>query len=470
MLWRWLFIVPNLLVVAIAMSIDPSAWENVHYYRNVDLSMPYVKESNLITAKNTGDKPSDLYFFTVNDGFDAIHDISYAGVTMVELNLELQPFEVRDGIYAVKFPYPVAPGSTVEFKFRYAYANVLSPLPQSIALDDKQKLLIEMNKLVFSAYKTQEYSLALTGLTKGQEMKLQLNKEVNATMDFPELKGQVDKENNALTYGPIVHEIPSFSVIPMGMWYDHNRPLLRVVKLDRLFWLPASDIDVVQTEEYYELTNDGALLKNGFSRAEWLKLRQAKSEHFGLSQFTFGEDPKIPFNNHYVTDKVGVVSTHMKTQGHLLVQPRFPLFGGWNYNFTLGWNNRLENLVHKDSSDDNLWIASFTLLNDLKETYYQDVALNFYLPEGAELVDVAAPMLPYEKIVLHELSYLDVADGHVKVTLKFKNLHSEILLVKVILKYRYTSASYWTKVNKIASFVFAGLASYYALGVIQRSV
>lgn len=451
-----------------ADSIDSTIWENTHYYRNVKLDGPYVKEFDLIEAKNTSPEPQDTYVFTVNDGFDSVPEISYLGITVVDLNLELYPFKLADGIYAIKFTVPISPGSTVEFKARYIYTNTLIPFPEKINLHETQSLLLKLNKFAYSPYVISDYSLAFTGISKAQEMQLQLE-NVTVSPNLPHLAGRVESE--ALIYGPVLARIQPYAVVPMGLSYVHNRPLTRVINLERSFWLPGSGVDVVLTEEYYELTNNGAQLKSGFSRGDWMKGRyDLIREHFALSQLEFPENPAAKFEDYYITDKVGKVSSHHPAQGHIIMQPRFPLFGGWKYNFTLGWNNKMENLVHSLHDEKDVYIAKFPLLNGLRDIYYDDVYLNFYLPEGSEFIAFHAPILSESVTVGSEASYLDVSDGHVKVTAHFRNLYDNMSQFEVYVKYRYSSSSYRYKLLKIAGFVFTGLASYYGLGLLNLSI
>ncbi|KAM9900936.1 hypothetical protein OXX79_004832 [Metschnikowia pulcherrima] len=471
MLWPWLCIYAALSALAAVSQfhIDPSAWQNTRYYRTLDLSRSYVKEHALIEITNVSPQPQDLYVLPVNDGFDAISTVSHHAVLLADRRETALVVELNEGIYAVKLPYPIAPGSSAELNAVFVYTDPVAPFPAKIALEDRQQLLLKLNKFCYSPYVTKEYSLTFTGLSKGQEM--ELIDAQSATPNLPEIKARVEKESRSLTYGPVQATIPPYSVHPMGLLYDHNTPLIHAVHLERSFWLPASDVDVVQTEEYYELINKGAELKKGYSRGDWMKGRyDMVKDHHALSQLHFAMDEKAPFYDYYVTDKVGMVSTHDVTHGHLVVQPRFPLFGGWRYNFTLGWHNSLETFVRRVADEEETYVASFPLLNSLKDIHYDNVRINFFLPENAEFVNASALSPPGKVSVGHELSYLDVADGHVKVTLEFKNLIDGLAETNVLIKYRYSAASYWRKVSKIAAFVFTGLMSYYALGLVDLSI
>ncbi|KAI5968475.1 OST1 [Candida theae] len=451
-------------------------WENLHYTRSIDLNRGYVKETDLIDIKNIASAPQSDYYYTINDGFNSVGNISYIDVVPIDSAIDIGLEEiVPSQVYKLKLPAPVAPGSNIELEVNFVYANKLEPIPKKIKLDEVQQLLYKTNKFPFSPYFTKDYTLVLTGMTKGQEMQLALDDlpDVVESQNTPDLKPRVDKDT--LKYGPLVHDIEPFTLKPMGLMYDHNRPMTKVLNLNRSIWIPASDINRVSIEEYYEITNTGAELSSGFSRLEWLKGKyEATRNHWALSHL------EIPLKNrnlddYYYTDKVGVVSSSKNIANFLILQPRFPLFGNWHYNFTLGWSENLDLFLHKSSSSSsssaaaaaaNEYILKFPLLNTVRDATYDDVYIDFYLPEGAEF-DHVDSLLPYESVAVdYELSYLDVSKGHVKVTVHFKNLFDDLHKLDLFLTYRYNRTNLWVKVGKIAGFVFVGLVSYYLLNIL----
>lgn len=458
--------------VAESFTIDNSLWDNVRYYRSIDVSKAFVREVALVEIINKADTPQDLYVFPANDGYDAIDTVSYFMAYDEERSRDLHPIKLTEGVYAIKMPAPIAPGSTFTFKVVYVYTNTLEAVPKKIGLDDTQQLLLKFNKFCYSPYPTHQYSLTFAGLSKGLEYDLQLDHYDSPNIaELPEVNGRIEEESQVLTYGPIDTTLAPYTVKPLGLWYEHNRPLARVLNLERNFWLPALDIGVVLTEDYYELYNNGAALNLGFSRADWIKGRyEFAKEHFSLVRLLFPKNDETPFENFYFTDKVGLVSTFMDTETDLMFLPRFPLFGGWKYNFTMGWNNAIEPFVRKVHNETDVYIARFPVLNRLDDITYDNVTINVYLPENAEFLNATSHLEEKSITVGTELSYLDVSDGHVKVSLHYTNLFDDQALSYVYVKYRYSAQSYWSKVNKIAGFVFVGLMSFYALGQVDLSI
>lgn len=447
------------LLVAQCLDIDGTIWEHESYLRTLDLSRSYVKETCIIEAVNVDNKPHSEYFFTLNDGFNATGDISVMSVSLEDLPLVVDAQEIEAGVYKIEFPAPIAPRSRVNFKVRYVYVNLLDPVPKSFEMSEVQTLLLKLNKFVYSPYVTNRYTLTFTGILKGQEMLLEyLSGMSEITINPPELEARI--EGQSLVYGPLLSVVSPYTLVPMGLLYEHNRPLASVTNLERSLWIPASGIKDIAIEEYYELTNRAAKLQGGFLRLEWMKGRfEATINHWALSTLQFLAPESSDFRDYYYTDLVGVVSTHKRAHNSLVLQPRFPIFGGWKYNFTLGWNDDLSKYVHKTAEDDT-FIARFPLLNTLRDTTYQNVTLNFYLPEEAEFLGVASAV-NYQNIVIgEEASYLDVYKGHVKVSLNYQNLFDDLSRVDVLIKYKYTPFSYWRKITKIWLAITFGLVPF----------
>lgn len=477
MVWSITALYAALLATAAAFSlqdIDGSLWTNKQYQRTIDVSRSYVKEANIIEIENTGSAPQADYYFTLNDGLGFINGLSALSVQVGPQKLTVVPDTVTDSAtnesaYHIELPVALSPRSSIQVFVNYIYIGGAEPLLAKISMQDTQQVLLKLNKFAYSPYSTENYSLHFTGLTKGQEMALLAEFERVTDVDTSNFIPLVD--GKALVYGPFEHTLEPFTVVPMGLHFDHNRPITRVHHLNRSVWVPLSHVEQLPIEEYYELTNLGAELDKGFSRADWMIGRyDAIRNHWALSHLEFPLEGGEQFNDYYYTDKVGVVSLHKIVQNHLLLQPRFPLFGGWKYNFTLGWNSDALAHVRKLKDEEDTYILRVPLLNTLRDALYNDTYLSFYLPEGSEFVNISSA-IPFESLdVSSELSYLDVDKGHVKVTAHFSNLIDALSKVDVFVVYKYPPSSYTWRLIKILGFVFVGLLSYYALGLVDISI
>lgn len=468
-------VISYVVAFAAALDVDPDSWFNDQYTRTVELSKSYVRESILLSIKNTAIAPQDTYYFYLCDGFDFVKDLALISAVLIKNREPLDIVAVNDGeatddrLFKITLPYPVSPQSNVDINVQYNYMNSVRPFPEKIELNDIQKLLLKTNKFPYSAYATKDYQLAFGGVGKSEEMDLHLSDNSAITKGLPALEGRV--ESNMLVYGPLFSTVGPKTISPMGLLYTHMKSVPKVTRLDRSVWIPGLDVVQLPVEEYFELTNDGAALASGFSRFDFMKGRYGQDKnHFSLLQLEFPFTDSNTYSDYYYTDLVGKVDTHQIIQDHLVIQPRYPLFGGWKYNFTIGWNQKVTDSIHRIIDEEDTYIMLFPIVNGLKDVTYDTVYLSFYLPEGAEFVNVSSP-IPFDNLeVSSDLSYFDVAKGHTKITLTFTNVIDAVTNLNVFIQYKYASSSFAWKILKISGFVFAALTSYFLLGRLDLSV
>ena len=90
--------------------------------------------------------------------------------------------------------------------------------------------------------------------------------------------------------------------------------------------------------------------------------------------------------NAYYTDIIGNVSTSRfrpakrREDANLEITPRYPVYGGWNYTFRLGWNVNLYRVERVSASERVLKIP---LLEGPENIEYEKVDINIILPEGS---------------------------------------------------------------------------------------
>ena len=91
----------------------------------------------------------------------------------------------------------------------------------------------------------------------------------------------------------------------------------------------------------------------------------------------------------YYTDVVGNVSTSRfrtnKREALLEAKPRYPVFGGWKYPFTIGWNSDAKNFLRKTQAGG--YVLNVPFMEGPKQAEgveYKEVNIQVLLPEGAE--------------------------------------------------------------------------------------
>lgn len=198
-------------------------------------------------------------------------------------------------------------------------------------------------------------------------------------------KGKTEKDGNKVIYGTY-GEKPAGATAPAQVRIEFTKPVVHVGTLER-------DIEVshwggnVAFEERYELFHLGASLKSQFNRAKWAQLQFFRPNSFAL------KDLRLPLQpgsvDPYFTDTIGNVTTSNFRSGSrealLELKPRYPLFGGWKYPFTVGWNSNADNLLKTTANGG--YVLKVPFLEGPKQAEgieYGKVSVRVLLPEGAE--------------------------------------------------------------------------------------
>lgn len=438
-------------------------WENTEVKKSIDVGKSYVKEKNDVTIKNIYNEPLSQYIFgvpkTVKKDISLIIAI-YENLNGKKTILQPKPAPVHDDdlvYYELSLPYPIAPGSDFSFMISMIVTNQMVPYPEMVAMTADQRIKLSTNAYPLSPYDTLEYTLDIFRAPSV----VQLSSE-----EFPIA---LEKHESGTSVSFKASEvIEGNTMFDLTFTFVKNAPLPFVNYLQRDLWVSHWS-NKLQLEEYYEVTNHAAKLDSGFSRGKYLAEGVGMKAHHSISalRIPFDQTKTIQDGSIYYVDKVGNVSTSQFYPEELIIRPRYPLFGGWNYNFTIGWNYDLSQFLRQENNE---YILTAHILDGISDTTYDEVSFSVYLPEGAEIIDYALPFNIDAPQVTHEFSYLDVESGHVKITFKFENLIDEMKNLVIILRYRYTTYNMIEKPLKAALYIFMALMGLYVLKKIDLSI
>lgn len=456
------------LIGTFAQGILPSGWENIKLTRELDLQHTFTVESFQLTIKNIADKPLKQYFIPIPKQLrDQLSTItaSLSKNTDALLNCYVSNTlnTLEDGTVlsygVVELPTPLQPGKEIDIVARIFYNIAGIPYPSKIKIGEVQQLYFSTNRLPLSPYSTLEGRLLVK--TKSDV------KEDNKPED-QFLQGTFNDDTNTLEFGPW-YDIKPYTVSNVDLIYKHVPALKEVINLQRDIWV-AHWASTIQFEEYYELTNKGVGLTDGFSRLEFMKRSQLAQ--FGMIPWIHILEMSLPeqATEHFCTDKVGMVSTTDVVGDTFYIKPRFPIFGGWFYNFTIGWTNPLNQFLQRYENDDETFLLTVPILNGPQDTVYDNVNVTIYLPEGAELLDAGSPVSYKSISTAHEHSYFDMKEGHVKLTFEFKNLFTDIGKADLLVKYRYSKAALYKKPLSIAAYFFSALMGFFVIRSLNLSI
>lgn len=221
-----------------------------------------------------------------------------------------------------------------------------------------------------------------------------------------------------------------YQISPMLIHSVNNKPFSKFTSMIKE--IEVSHWGMISVEEVYELKNTGATLKGGFSRFDYQNKRYGESPSFrGLKAVLPAESTNI-----YYRDQIGNISTsdlRFKTDSvEMDVLTRFPMFGGWQTQFYIGYSIPTENALSIDA-DSNRYSLKMDFFSSFLDVWVEDLELKVVLPEGCTDIRVNVPY-EVEQSWTTRFTYLDSAlnGGRPVLKLKARNLvpqHSKQIVV-----------------------------------------
>lgn len=280
--------------------------------------------------------------------------------------------------YRIKLSEPLKAGEEKTLAISYYYTQAYRPLPASLAQEDPQYLIHSFSAYCPSAYVT-------------TKQKTEVKTPSSTIPDYTKLPGSGDvaefpqKQGSKLTYGPF-DEKPAGAEHPATVRFEFTKPVIHISDLER-------DIEVshwggnIAFEERYTLYHRGANLSSLFSRVKWQQQQYYNPNTFAIKDLTF----PLPVGSAdvYYYDVIGNVSTSRfrsnSKEALLVTKPRYPIFGGWKYPFTVGWNADAKNFLRQVTGGG--YVLNVPFLQGPKQPEgieYENTVVRVILPEGAE--------------------------------------------------------------------------------------
>ncbi|EPS37859.1 hypothetical protein H072_8424 [Dactylellina haptotyla CBS 200.50] len=442
----------------------PQVYKNTNLLRTIDASKAYIKETVAVIIENTSDKPQTDYYLPFSvPGSSAV---SYVECKDKKENTPCKAEAVDDNsdyplkYYKITLPKTLQPKDQITLSITAGLTGALEPIPAVIGQSDKQFLSYTGDKYVPSPY-----------LTEKQKTKFRA-----ANGEIPEYTvyggKDVEKSGYTITYGPY-DDIPAQNSdddrITFTVRFEFTNPVVYMEKLER-------DIEVshwgnnLAIEERYWMTNNGAKLRDQFSRLSWATTSYYNPPTAAIKTLLF--PLRGGSKDAYYTDEVGNVSTSRfrsdSREAVLDIKPRFPIFGGWNYSFVIGWNNDLPGYLRKGKGDS--YILKVPLLQGpTASTSYGTVEVRLILPEGATDIKYDSPVpIHKEERFLHK-TFMDTL-GRTTVKLTIDNMVDDLKNRDIIVTYNYSAMAAFRKPLTVLVSVFSLYAVSAVLGKIDLSI
>lgn len=390
----------------------------VNAERRVDLTSHIVRTYLTLKVENLGDSPaSEILLSFPPEQADHLAVVKAAAVSGKKKKTSYLPLEVKladhpDGpngakYYSIYLLKSLSKGESVSIEVLYVLTHSLAPFPVEISQSDSQLVYFHDSAIILSPYLIkQQVTFIKTPSTKIES--------------FTSME-PTDHAGAQIKYGPY-EERPPYSYFPIIVHFENNNAFAVVEDLVRE--IEISHWGSIQITEHYTLKHAGARHKGVFSRVDY----QSRPSQSGVSSFK-NLLAELPPRVHsvYYRDSIGnISSSRLRTNANakkseLLIEPRYPLFGGWKATFVIGYVVPLNDFLYESSNGDRYLNYSFG--SPLAETVVDKFTIKVVLPEGSKNPSAVVPF-PIEQRLEKKYSYLDVV-GRTVVVLEKKNVVPE---------------------------------------------
>ncbi|KAB2096371.1 hypothetical protein ES319_A01G103900v1 [Gossypium barbadense] len=328
-------------------------------------------------------------------------------VSVVSFPIDVvKPEDMPPGVtfYSVSLPQGLTVGASFTFDVLAVFTHALRPMPEQIGQADIQLVLYQDSAYYLSPYVVKVQSLSL----KLPDSRI----ESYTTLESTKVQG------SEIKYGPY-ENLPAFSSSPITVHFQNNLPFTIAQELVRE--IEISHWGNVLVTEHYKLIHGGAQSKGEFSRLE----PQARENVQGPSAVRYLV-AHLPPRAHsvYYRDAIGNISTsHLRgdsKKAELLIEPRYPMFGGWRTAFTIGYGLPLQDCLYESEGRRFL---NITFSSPVIELVIDTLIVKVVLPEGSSDISVAAPFF-MKQCQETKISHLDIV-GRPVVVLEKTNLVPE---------------------------------------------
>ncbi|ORY82695.1 Ribophorin I [Protomyces lactucae-debilis] len=428
-----------------ALTSVPQHWQITNALRTIGLTHSFVTEQVAVIIENISSKPQTVFYVPLaatGSHLEAKVKTKTASTDLAD-NLLVNKDEQH---WAIELPSALPAGQKITLSLSSSRLHKLKPKPSTMDQTGKQFLEYTFETRVSSPYKTLK-----------QKTKLKL-----PNGNIKEHTGGGEVSDSTVSYGPYEHDSSSAADEVAKIRFEHTAPLTVVKYFER-------DIDVshwggnIAFEDRYSVTNDAARLRKQFDRIEFSS-RQRPGPSSAIKAMAF----KLPKGTRdvYYTDEIGNVSTSRfrknKFDAQLEITPRYPIFGNWNYTFTLGWNNNLGRFMTKSGNQHYLRVP---FMEGVDNVAYDDVLVKVILPEGAKIKQIET-YVPHSKETRGvKKTFMDTV-GRTVVAFEASDLTDDLARRELLIAYEYTTADHLRK----PLVVTLAIGAIFALSIVANKI
>ncbi|KAF2310251.1 hypothetical protein GH714_007416 [Hevea brasiliensis] len=392
----------NLLVFTIAILSTPVLSDLIlsKVDRRIDLTSQIVRITSTLKVENAGSglvsevllafpelqaKKFGILMATTNEEKAKRKVLELVSLLKLPIQKECPALTV----YSVSLSKALGEGDTMSLDVLAVFTHTLKPFPEKITQADIQLVLFQDSAYYLSPYAVKFQSLSI----KLPDARIESYTKIeNTKIHGSEIK-----------YGPYENLHP-FSYSPLVVHFEINQPFAVAQELVRE--IEVSHWGNVQVTEHYNIVHEGAKSEVNFLGQLEYQARPHIRGSSAIRHFV----AKLPPRAHsiYYRDEIGNVSTsHLwadSKKTELLIEPRYPMFGGWRTAFIIGYSLPLQDFLFELEGKRFLNISFSSPINDL---VIDNLVVKVVLPEGSRDLSVSTPF-PVKQRQESKISHLDV--------------------------------------------------------------
>ena len=292
----------------------------------------------------------------------------------------------------------------------------MHPVPAEISPEDNQKVVFDGTLHTILPYPIAKEKTVID---------LRVKSDTKEEVDFSTKAELVELKDGKLTYGPFISVKP-FSMEPVKIHFVNNNPFLYATSVVKEVYI--SHWGAVTFEEKYEMHHAGAKIMG-----EWSRLEYTANRKYGRAGMREMHAILLPSSeNLHFRDEIGNISTsaaRLTKEGILIgLQPRFPLFGGWNTRFQFGWTLPFNKVIKKIKQEETGEVVDSFMAPygpSIRELVVDLLTIKVYLPEGSSITQIQFPLEVDGQYTERQYTYLDVL-GRPVVVIQKKNYAPEM--------------------------------------------
>lgn len=379
LLWLTCFCINSVLTVK-PRKIFTDGIKIVNVLKQIDLTTPVVKITSKVIYENIGTKTqSNIYFIVSKNDLPHIAVFSYKEANNQKRNIKLSLFkqfttnkdpkyfeEYR--MYEVALNKPLSPNSQVEINFVLELTHKQVAYPLEITFEQTP-----------SYYYNDLYNFLAPYKVENQKSIVNTNGHVMS------IRPQETLELDSKYEYDIKQELDAFEEKEFEIYYSVNE-LYTTSDIHRKVYI--SEYQEAEFIESHVIRNKANNLIGTFSRIKYEKVKEqlnyvVKALNFQIPKDSYG---------YYYRDSVGNISSStigdMRNKKFMVIQPRFPLMGGWNTEFTIKYKRPIYKILKLESNQiDQDRHFKINLVGNFYDLMSIDnFVLEIILPEFAQFV------------------------------------------------------------------------------------